>query len=311
MNNSPLLEDLRLFCVVVRKRSFIASASELGVSPAYVSKRIAILENSLNARLLHRTTRRVTVTDHGETVYQWARRILDDVNDMAEAVSTAKTTPRGLLRLCTSSGFGRNHVAPAVSELATRYPELEVQLEFLDRPVDLLAEGFDLDIRLGEVRESSLIARRIASNVRILCASPGYLARQPAPARLADLAQHQCIAIRERDQAFGLWRLKGPKGMESVKVGGPLSVNNGETAHRWAMDGHGIVLRSQWDVEASLKAGTLVRVLPQYHQEAHVWAVYPLRLSNSAKVRTFVEFLEARLQAAGTGPARTTKAGRA
>ena len=312
MNNSPLLEDLRLFCLVARKRSFAASASELGVSPAYVSKRIAILEGSLGARLLHRTTRRVTVTDHGETVCQWAQRILEDINDMAEAVSSARTTPRGLLRICTSSGFGRNHVAPAVSELAARYPELEVQLEFLDRPVDLLAEGYDLDIRLGEVRESSLIARRIAANRRILCASPAYLAGRPAPARLADLARHQCIAIRERDQAFGVWRLQGPKGMESVKVSGPLSVNNGETAHRWAMDGHGIVLRSQWDVQASLEAGKLVRILPQYHQEAHVWAVYPQRLSNSAKVRTFVQFLEGRLQArsglAAAQPAFSTSA---
>lgn len=296
MNNSPLLEDLRLFCVVVRKRSFAASAIELGVSPAYVSKRIAVLENALAARLLHRTTRRVAVTEQGETVYQWARRILDDVSEMAEAVSTTRTALRGLLRLCTSSGFGRNHVAPAVSELAARHPELEVQLEFLDRPVDLLGEGFDLDIRLGEVRESGLIARRIADNRRILCASPAYLARRPPPATLADLARHHCIAIRERDQSFGLWRLQGPDGPQSVKVTGPLSVNNGETAHRWALDGHGIVLRSEWDVAASLRAGQLARVLPDYSQEAHVWAVYPLRLSNSAKVRTVVEFLERRFQ---------------
>lgn len=308
MNNLPLLEDLRLFCVVVRKRSFAACATELGVSPAYVSKRIAALEAALAARLLHRTTRRVTVTEQGETVHQWARRILDDVSEMTEAVSSARTALRGPLRLCTSSGFGRNHVAPAISELAKRHPDLEVQLEFLDRPVDLLGEGFDLDIRLGDVHDANLIARRIAANVRILCASPAYLARHAPPRTLAELAQHQCIAIRERDQAFGLWRLTGPKGVETVKVSGPLSVNNGEAAHRWALDGHGIVLRSQWDVQASLQSGALVRVLPQYHQDAHVWAVYPLRLSNSAKVRTVVELLEQRLAPLQAGAAGSLKA---
>lgn len=308
MNNLPLLEDLRLFCVVVRKRSFAACATELGVSPAYVSKRIAALEAALAARLLHRTTRRVTVTEQGETVHQWARRILDDVSEMTEAVSSARTALRGPLRLCTSSGFGRNYVAPAISELAKRHPDLEVQLEFLDRPVDLLGEGFDLDIRLGDVHDANLIARRIAANVRILCASPAYLARHAPPRTLAELAQHQCIAIRERDQAFGLWRLTGPKGVETVKVSGPLSVNNGEAAHRWALDGHGIVLRSQWDVQASLQSGALVRVLPQYHQDAHVWAVYPLRLSNSAKVRTVVELLEQRLAPLQTGAAGSLKA---
>jgi Transcriptional regulator len=308
VNNLPLLEDLRLFCVVVRKRSFAACATELGVSPAYVSKRIAALEAALAARLLHRTTRRVTVTEQGETVHQWARRILDDVSEMTEAVSSARTALRGPLRLCTSSGFGRNYVAPAISELAKRHPDLEVQLEFLDRPVDLLGEGFDLDIRLGDVHDANLIARRIAANVRILCASPAYLARHAPPRTLAELAQHQCIAIRERDQAFGLWRLTGPKGVETVKVSGPLSVNNGEAAHRWALDGHGIVLRSQWDVQASLQSGALVRVLPQYHQDAHVWAVYPLRLSNSAKVRTVVELLEQRLAPLQAGAAGSLKA---
>lgn len=308
MNNLPLLEDLRLFCVVVRKRSFAACATELGVSPAYVSKRIAALEAALAARLLHRTTRRVTVTEQGETVHQWARRILDDVSEMTEAVSSARTALRGPLRLCTSSGFGRNYVAPAISELAKRHPDLEVQLEFLDRPVDLLGEGFDLDIRLGDVHDANLIARRIAANVSILCASPAYLARHAPPRTLAELAQHQCIAIRERDQAFGLWRLTGPKGVETVKVSGPLSVNNGEAAHRWALDGHGIVLRSQWDVQASLQSGALVRVLPQYHQDAHVWAVYPLRLSNSAKVRTVVELLEQRLAPLQAGAAGSLKA---
>jgi LysR family transcriptional activator of dmlA len=292
MNNQPLLEDLRLFCAVVRKRSFIGTASDLGMSAAYVSKRIAVLENTLKVRLLHRTTRRVSITDNGETVYQWAQRIIEDVDQMAEMVSTAKTTPRGLLRICTTPGFGRNHVGPAMSQLALRYPSMEIQLELLDRPVDLIGEGFDLEIRLGVVHESGLMAKQITDNRRILSASPLYVEQYGWPATLADLAQHRCIFIRERDQTSNIWRLTGPNGIDTIKVGGLLSTNNGEIAHQWAIDGHGIILRSVWDVKTSLDSGALARILPEYWQEANVWAVYSSRLSSSAKIRVCVQFLE-------------------
>lgn len=292
MNNQPLLEDLRLFCVVVKNRSFVATATELGVSPAYVSKRIAILESSLNTKLLHRTTRKVAVTDDGTTIYEWSQRILEDVDQMTEMVLTTKTTPRGLLRICTSSGFGRNRVGPALSRLATLYPSMEIQLELLDRPVDLIGEGFDLDIRVGTVNESSLIAKHIATNYRILTASPQYIEKHGYPTSLADLANHQCIVIRERDQTSSVWRVTGPSGPVTVRVAGPLSTNNGEIAHQWAIEGHGILLRSIWDVQASMDSGRLLRVLPDHAQEANVWAVYTSRLSSSAKVRVCVQFLE-------------------
>ncbi|MER1967587.1 LysR substrate-binding domain-containing protein [Castellaniella sp. GW247-6E4] len=297
MNNQPLLGDLRLFCLVVRNRSFVATATELGVSPAYVSKRIATLESSLKTKLLHRTTRRVAITDDGTIIYEWSQRILEDVDQMTEMVLKTRTTPRGLLRVCTSSGFGRNRVGPALSQLAKQYPSMEIQLELLDRPVDLIGEGFDLDIRVGTVMESNLIAKRIATNYRILTASPCYVARLGQPTSFADLANHQCIVIRERDQSSSVWRLTGPEGPVSMKVSGPLSTNNGELAHHWAIDGHGILLRSIWDVKASLDSGKLTRVLPNHSQEANVWAVYSSRLSSSAKVRVCVQFLEEWLNA--------------
>ena len=293
MNNKPLLEDLRLFCTVVRNQGFAASARELGASNAYVSKRIALLEDSLQVRLLHRTTRSVSLTEQGDIVHQWAQRILEDVDQMGEALTQVRTAPTGLLRVCTSSGFGRNHLGPALSALARRYPGLEIQLELLDRPVALIEEGFQLDVRVGEVREPHLISRRIARNRRVLCAAPAYLAEHGAPERVADLARHRCIPIRERDEEkYGRWTLEGPAGSESVKVGGPLSASNGEIVHRWAIDGHGIILRSIWDVGPSLARGDLVRVLPDYDQPADVWAAYPARLSTSAKLRVCVEFLE-------------------
>lgn len=286
------MEDLRLFRMVVHKQSFSASALEMGVSKALISKRITQLESVLQTRLLYRTTRKVSVTENGHIVYQWAQRILEDVEQMTEAVSSAKITPRGLLRICTSSGFGRNHVSRAISAMTQRYPALEFQLELLDRPVDLVQEGFDLDIRIGKVHEPNLIAKQIGSNARVLCASPAYLERCGTPLRLADLAQHQCIVIRERDQEFGHWQVKGPNGVETARVSGPLSANNGEIAHRWAIDGHGIILRSMWDVDPSLERSELKRILPDYEQEANIWAVYPSRLHNSAKVRVCVQFLE-------------------
>jgi len=306
-----LLEDLKVFCAVVRKQGFAATAAELGVSNAFVSKRIAVLEQTLGVRLLHRTTRRLALTDHGSVVHQWAQRIQEDVDQLAQAISQKGSLPRGLLRLCTSSGFGRNRVAPAMSALALEYPELEVQLELLDRPVDLIAEGFHLDIRVGQVQEPHLIARRIAANRRVLCASPAYLERHGTPGQLAHLAQHQCIVIRERDQDFGRWKLTGPEGEEAVRVKGALSTNNGELVHQWAIDGHGIILRSIWDVGHSLSDGSLVRVLPEYHQEADVWAIYPARLGTMANVRVCVSFLEAWLEryqgTVDAGPSRAAQ----
>ncbi|GGX90708.1 LysR family transcriptional regulator [Pseudoduganella dura] len=292
----PELDDLQLFAGVVRLKSFAATARALGVSNAFVSKRIGMLEYAMGVRLLHRTTRTVTLTEQGSVVHGWALRILEDVEQMGEAVSTEKMAPAGLLRICTSSGFGRNRVSPALSALAKRYPALEIQLELLDRSVDLIAEDFHLDIRVGRAHEPHLISRRIASNARVLCAAPAYLAEHGTPDTLAGLAAHRCIVIRERNEDFGRWTLRGPHGLETVKVRGPLSASNGEVVHGWALDGHGIILRSVWDVGPSIERGELVRVLPGYEQPADVWAIYPSRLSTSARLRVCVEFLEDWLQ---------------
>jgi LysR family transcriptional activator of dmlA len=292
VNIKPQLDDLRLFCIVARHRSFAATARELGISKAVVSKRIALLEAAVQEKLFHRTTRNVSLTAQGEIVHQWAQRIVEDVELMGEAISREKAAPRGLLRLCCSTGFGRNRLAPALSELARRFPLLEIQVELLDRPVDLVEEGFQLDIRVGQVREGNVIKRRVARNRRVLCASPGYLERFGTPRSLDELQAHRCIPIRERDQNFGRWELEGPDGPAAIKVSGPLSANNGEIVRQWAIDGHGIILRSTWDVRREIEAGLLRPVLPDYFQQADVWAVYPSRLSVSARVRVCVEFLE-------------------
>lgn len=291
MNIKPQLEDLRLFCVVARNRSFAETARELGVSKAVVSKRIALLEGAIQEKLFHRTTRNVSLTAQGEIVHQWAQRILEDVDLMGEAISREKAAPSGLLRICSSTGFGRSRLAPALSALARAFPQLELQVELYDRLVDLVDEGFQLDIRLGQVREGNVIKRRIARNRRVLCAAPAYLEEFGMPQTLEALKAHRCIPTRERDQDFGRWELEGPEGLVAIKVSGPLSANNGEVVRQWAIDGHGIILRSTWDISREIELGSLVPVLPQYSQAADVWAVYPSRLSVSAKVRVCVEFL--------------------
>lgn len=292
MNNPISNEDLRVFVAVARKSSFVAAAEELGVSPAYISKRIGILERTLGVRLLHRTTRRVVVSEDGERVYAWAQKILDNIEHLYDEVSSTRRMPRGLLRICSSFGFGRNVVAPALARLVSAHPALQVRFEVFDRLVDVAAEGFDLDIRIGDDIAPHLTARWLASNYRVLCASPEYLARRGQPRSLAELANHDCLVIKERDHPFGVWKLRNGSGEETVKVTGPLSSNNGEIVLRWAVDGGGIVLRSMWDAAPHLERGELVRVLPEYSQEANIWAVYPQRLTGSAKVRVCVAFLE-------------------
>lgn len=289
---SPLPEDLRVFLTVVRKSSFAGAADELGLSPAFVSKRIRILEESLQTRLLHRTTRRIALTEAGEKAHRWATRFLDDMDDFVSELTAIRQAPRGLLHLCSSFGFGRNHVAPAIAEMASIYPELEVRLDVFDRVIDIVAEGFDLEIRVGDDLPGHHISRKLVSNQRVLCATPEYLERRGTPMSLKDLAQHDCLVIKERNNPFGVWHLDHAGGHEVVRVSSRLSSNNGEIVLQWALSGRGIILRSLWDVQALLDQGKLVRVLPAYTQSANVWAVYPTRLSDSAKLRVCVEFLE-------------------
>jgi LysR family transcriptional activator of dmlA len=289
---APLPEDLRVFLTVIRKAGFAAAADELGLSPAYVSKRIQILESTLSTRLLHRTSRRVALTEDGERVQRWAVRILEDFQLLHDELCEAHAAPRGRLHLCSSFGFGRNHVAPAVSKLAELYPDLEIRLDLFDRVVDIVNEGFDLEIRVGDDIPGQHIGRQFVSNRRILCAAPDYLQRRGTPQALAELEQHDCLVLKERDNAFGIWQMECGDQHDSVRVRGPLSSNSGEIVLQWALDGRGVLLRSMWDVKPLLEQGRLVQILPDYTQSANVWAVYPTRLANSGKLRVCVEFLQ-------------------
>jgi len=294
-SNESFLRDLQLFCNIARRGSFVAASTDMGLSPSHVSKRLAMLEASLGVKLFQRTTRRVSMTSDGEAALQWAQKILEDVQGMADAFADRRTELRGLLRISTSLRLGRKHVSPILAMLRKRHPNLEIWLELLDRRADLVGENFDIDIRVGAVQEPHLIAHKIVESARILCASPEYLERRGAPVELAELAQHDCLLFRGRDDRFGVWRLSGPDGEKSVKVTGSVASNLSDIVVQWARDGFGVVMVSIWDVAESLRAGELVRVLPDYMQSADVWAVTAERLSSSAKVQVCIEFLREQL----------------
>jgi len=291
MNNRLEIDDLKVFATIVRKGSLAGAAREMGLSAAYVTKRLQILESLLKTQLLHRSTRRMALTEDGERTYEWAGKILNEVNLFVDEISSTRVSPRGPLHISCAVGFGPNFIAPAVSALRGKYPELEIRFEIFDRPIDLIADGFDIDIIQGERPAAQHIARRLASNVRVLCASPEYIKRHGMPKTPSDLLTHECLVIKSREHPFGVWTLKNGKHYETVKVTGMMSSNSGEVVLQWGLDGWGILLRSYWRVKDMLSDGRLVRVLPEWEQEAHVWASYPIRLVNSAKLRVCVEFL--------------------
>ena len=290
MNNIELI-DLRVFCCVARLSSFVAAAQELGFSPPFISKRISDLERRFGVTLFHRTTRRVRISNQGEAAYAWARKILEDVEGMNTDMSSSKVAPSGTLRVSTSLRLGRNHVSPVLSLFGKQYPKLAIWLEVVNSRMDMIQEGIDIDVRVGEVSEPHLIAHRIVKSERILCAAPAYLERRGTPTTVHELAQHECLLFTGRDQAFGVWRLDGPSGQESIKVTGRVGSNQGDIVYGWALDGYGIIMLSEWDVANNLKDGTLVRVLPQHSQAADVVAVTSGRQATTAKVRQTMEFL--------------------
>ena len=295
MNNARP-QDLEVFIHAARLASFAAAAQELGASPAYISKRIALLEEALRVKLFHRSTRHVSLTERGEVMLSWAQRVLDVYDQVEGALEETQSEIRGGLRIAASSGLGRNHVAPLLSELVKMHPGLEIDLEILDRSVDLVDEEFDIDVRVGDVREPQVVPHHLTRGRRILCASPEYIRTHRELETIADLARHSCLLIRERNETFGRWTLQGPDGTRNVRVNAALASNHGDVIRRWALEGHGIMLRSYWDVADSLSRGDLVHVLRKFWQSADVWAVTKIRSDNSAKTRLCIRHLRDRLR---------------
>jgi LysR family transcriptional activator of dmlA len=289
---TEIASELEFFVLIARHSSLSAAARALDLTPPAASKRLAQMEHRLGVQLVNRTTRSISLTSEGETYLQHATRILAEIREMEDAVSSTRSAPRGLLRVNATLGFGRTTIAPLISQFARRYPDVEVQVDVTDRPIDLVESGFDLAIRFGALPDRRLNARRIMSNRRFLCASPKYLERHGTPASLADLARHRCIIHRQNDDAYGIWRFTDHDHTEVVKVHGSLSSNDGDIVLGWALDGHGILIRSEWDAAKYLESGRLKIVLPQFAlPSADLFVYYATRRNQPVRVRAFIDFL--------------------
>jgi DNA-binding transcriptional LysR family regulator len=285
---------MAFFSRLIRAGSFSAAAREQNVSTPAISKRLNQMETRLGVQLLNRSTRRMSLTAEGELYLLHARRILSEIDDMEQLVSQAISAPKGLLRVNATLGFGRSHIAPLISDFARQFPEVQVQLQLTVNPPALTEDAFDVCIRFGEPPDARVIAHHLAANRRLLCAAPSYLAVHGTPAMPHDLTRHNCLGIRQGDEAYGVWRLNSGKRTETIKVRGSLSTNDGEIAVNWALDGHGILMRAEWDIAKYLRSGRLVQVLEQWQTPpADIVAVYPQRLQSAARVRAFVDFLAA------------------
>jgi LysR family transcriptional activator of dmlA len=290
--------DLGFFSTLASAGSLSAAARELGITTPAVSKHLSLMEARLGLALVTRTTRRMSLTPEGETCLENARRILGEIDDLSQLLGVSKATPQGLLRVNATLGFGRSHVAPLIARFVRKHPQVEVQLQLSVNPPPLTEDLFDVCIRFGAPPDARVISRYIAPNRRLLCASPSYLAAQGVPKVPNDLTRHNCIGIRQGEEAYGVWRLTSGRGKAvttaAVKTRGSLATNDGEIAVSWALDGLGIVMRAEWDIERHLKSGRLVQVLPQYHTpDADIHAIYPPRHQLAARVRTFVDFVAA------------------
>lgn len=288
------LNAIEAFVCVVERGGFAAAATSLRKSRAMVSKHVRDLEERFGARLLHRTTRRVSLTEAGRIYYERCVQVLADLAEADDAVNAQQSSPRGTLRLNAPMSFGTMHLAAAVADFSALHPDVSVDMALNDRIVDLVQEGYDVAVRIGRLADSMLIARRLAPCRMAVCAAPSYLARCGEPRTPAELGGHNCLGYTYMS-TWDEWRFEGPNGAQSVRVSGNLNSNNGEALAAAARRGLGIIVQPTFIIGEDLKAGRLVRLLADYQPfEPAISAVYPHARHLSAKVRSFVDFLTGR-----------------
>ena len=284
--------DLAFFAALVRAGSLSAAARDLDVTPSAVSKWLAQLEARIGVRLVARTTRHLSLTQEGEIYLSEGRRILADMDDLERAISSSKAAPMGLLKVQATPGFGRKFIAPAIAAFATLHPRLDIELTLTDRSPRLEEDAVDVAVRFGPPADGRIMARRLAPHRRRVFAAPRYLESRPAPTVPSELAQHNCLIVRQGDLAYGQWHFSRGRKSETVKVRGTLSSNEGAAVLTWALQGHGVILRSEWDAAPFVRSGELVVLLEDYAlPPADLYAVYPQKQNLPAKTRAFVEHL--------------------
>ena len=280
-------ESIEAFERVVRLGSFTRAAQDLGVSRSHVSRQINALENRLDAQLLLRTTRKVSTTDVGQAFYLQCRQVLDNIDEAERAVLDLQANPRGILRVTVAGAFGEDFIAPAALDFMAEHRDLIVELNFSNRLIDLISEGYDVAIRAGTLKDSSLIARRISTRKLLTCASPDYLKRNGYPNSIHSLTNHNCLL-----GTLDTWRFRENGRNQDLRVSGNWRSNNGRSLLRAARAGLGLVQLPSFYLDRDIIDGALLPVLEDYNPtDTGVWAVYPHNRHLSAKVRLFVNFL--------------------
>jgi LysR family transcriptional activator of dmlA len=287
------LQDLDLFVRAVAAGSLSAAGRELGLSPAVASKRLARLEAHLGARLLQRSSRRLSLTDNGASYLERCHVILAEVAEAEALLRGDAAQVRGTLRVSATSALGRRWVGPLVAQFAARHPEVALHLSLSDRVVDLVESGIDCAVRVGPLADERVIARKLADNRRVVCATPRYLKKHGTPATPAGLAQHACLVLTTGAALHADWRFRPPHGPAAhVRVRGRLLSDNGQQVHDWMLAGHGLARRSFWDVADELASGKLVEVLRDWSDDdAPISVIYASRRHLPRRTRLFIDAL--------------------
>ena len=279
-------EGVNEFVAVAETESFTRAAKRLDVSTAHVSRQISALEDRLSTRLFYRTTRRVSTTEAGQIYYQHCRQILDALEQAERSMTNMQLVPQGRLRLTAPVTYGEKSIAPLVNDFVLRYPELDVEMKLTNQQLDLVAEGYDLAVRLGKLDDSSLMARRLASRTLYVCASPAYLAVHGTPHSLSELEHHNCLQGN-----LGYWRFQDAGHPRNVRIRGNVRCDSGRALLDAALKGVGIVQLPDYYVGPALDAGTLIPLLTHYQEDDDgIWAVYPHNRHLSPKVRMLLDY---------------------
>jgi len=284
-------QEMASFVSVVDEGSFIGAANAIGLSKAAISRHLIDLEHRLGIRLLHRTTRRISLTTEGQSFYARCRELLAGVDDAESEITSQSGTPSGLLRVNAPLTFGILHLAPLWGQFADLYPRVSLDVTLGDRVVDLVEEGYDLAIRISLMTNALLVSRKLASTRMVLCASPEYLAKHGTPTHPGELAAHRAVAYTYMTGGDE-WAFTGPDGPVSVYINAAIHTNNGDTCRLAALEHHGIILQPTFLIGKDLERGTLVELMPRYRSvELDINAVYPTRKFLPLKVRRLIDFL--------------------
>ncbi|EPR43429.1 transcriptional regulator, LysR family [Desulfovibrio sp. X2] len=284
-------DDMLFFSAVSRSSSLAAAARLLNVTPPAVTQRLRSLETRLGVQLVDRGTGRIMLTSEGELLARRSIGVLNEVEAVTEELQERRGVVSGHLHVAGPTGFGRRHIAPLVAQFHRRHPQVSISLDLSDNPLRLKPDAWDIVIHIGQLHSQPYQMAMLAPNDRILCASPDYISRRGTPGSPADLAGHDCLALRENDEDVTLWRFQRRDGSsETVRIAGGVSCNDGDVIRDWALSGLGVILRSEWDVADDLASGRLVRLLPDWTPpDAPVVALLGPRHNRAARTRYFLE----------------------